>query len=518
MEEADLLRERLQAITEKRRIQEEITKKRRELEELKLKLQYLKKKALREQWLMDGMSGQSEQEEEAMRVQAREEQQQAELLQSHVDRMEDEIKDLETKETNISVNEEVILKRLKEVEKTTADIIKEVNGDAQPESVQRIYSAISDASFTPTLMKRLNNPVQEPAGKPEKKAMYAMEISVEKDLRTGESQVLSSATITSQDFQRKGIKVYDDGRKSVYAVQLAGDGCDDGVDELSPLDVEELLRKATQKNSLTNLECHEPVFSHYSRLSTPRKEERGLVSLAPSGLPSQSKTPSPLHLDSFREEEDHGQADAKLLSSHFPQHKTKQYLHTGQSAYQSAINGQKANLTNVSVYSNKQELIQETEKQQRFTPKTESELGLERYSPLHPNNESAFIVDSIPSELESHEPVTMIFMGYQNAESDEEDEAIKAELVIIGNNEEENDEEALLSYHPQGYHSKIFQPRNDNIHRSEVRCSFIKSHNSGGSLMRYRGDDFNDSVIGMKTPQLGKLVQLPQSKTPGWHI
>ncbi|XP_026871892.2 palmdelphin isoform X1 [Electrophorus electricus] len=135
MEEADLLRERLQAITEKRRIQEEITKKRRELEELKLKLQYLKKKALREQWLMDGMSGQSEQEEEAMRVQAREEQQQAELLQSHVDRMEDEIKDLETKETNISVNEEVILKRLKEVEKTTADIIKgtatgfpEVNG------------------------------------------------------------------------------------------------------------------------------------------------------------------------------------------------------------------------------------------------------------------------------------------------------------------------------------------------------------------------------------------------------
>uniref|UniRef100_A0A4W4FIY7 Palmdelphin n=1 Tax=Electrophorus electricus TaxID=8005 RepID=A0A4W4FIY7_ELEEL len=483
MEEADLLRERLQAITEKRRIQEEITKKRRELEELKLKLQYLKKKALREQWLMDGMSGQSEQEEEAMRVQAREEQQQAELLQSHVDRMEDEIKDLETKETNISVNEEVILKRLKEVEKTTADIIKVTLSSL----FHHVWAPLT--SYSSSL----------PAGKPEKKAMYAMEISVEKDLRTGESQVLSSATITSQDFQRKGIKVYDDGRKSVYAVQLAGDGCDDGVDELSPLDVEELLRKATQKNSLTNLECHEPVFSHYSRLSTPRKEERGLVSLAPSGLPSQSKTPSPLHLDSFREEEDHGQADAKLLSSHFPQHKTKQYLHTGQSAYQSAINGQKANLTNVSVYSNKQELIQETEKQQRFTPKTESELGLERYSPLHPNNESAFIVDSIPSELESHEPVTMIFMGYQNAESDEEDEAIKAELVIIGNNEEENDEEALLSYHPQGYHSKIFQPRNDNIHRSEVRCSFIKSHNSGGSLMRYRGDDFNDSGIIRRT-------------------
>ncbi|KAJ8376109.1 hypothetical protein SKAU_G00066890 [Synaphobranchus kaupii] len=42
MEEADLLKERFQAITDKRKIQEDIAKKRRDIEEEKLKLQYLK--------------------------------------------------------------------------------------------------------------------------------------------------------------------------------------------------------------------------------------------------------------------------------------------------------------------------------------------------------------------------------------------------------------------------------------------------------------------------------------------
>ncbi|KAK2854841.1 hypothetical protein Q7C36_006710 [Tachysurus vachellii] len=133
MEEADLLRGRLQAITEKRRIQEDIAKKRRVIEEEKLKLQYLKKKALREQWLMDGLSGQNEQEEEAMRAQAQEEQLQATVLQQQIHRIELEIEDLETVEMSISANEEIILKRLKEVERTAEDIIKGAAG-GNPES------------------------------------------------------------------------------------------------------------------------------------------------------------------------------------------------------------------------------------------------------------------------------------------------------------------------------------------------------------------------------------------------
>ncbi|KAK2886304.1 palmdelphin isoform X2 [Channa argus] len=124
MEEADLLRERLQAITDKRRIQEDIAKKRRQIEEEKLKLQYIKKKALRDQWLMDGLSQQSEEEQEAKRLQAQDEQQQSDQLQSNILRIEKEVEALEAQELRISANEEVILKRLKEVERTAEDIIK----------------------------------------------------------------------------------------------------------------------------------------------------------------------------------------------------------------------------------------------------------------------------------------------------------------------------------------------------------------------------------------------------------
>lgn len=42
------------------------------------------KKALREQWLMDGLSQQSEEEQEAMRLQAQDEQQQSGQLQSNI--------------------------------------------------------------------------------------------------------------------------------------------------------------------------------------------------------------------------------------------------------------------------------------------------------------------------------------------------------------------------------------------------------------------------------------------------
>ncbi|KAI3355174.1 hypothetical protein L3Q82_017873 [Scortum barcoo] len=93
MEEADLLKERLQAITDKRKIQENIAKKRRQIEEEKLKLQYIKKKALREQWLMDGLSQQSEEEQEAMRLQAHDEQQQSDQLQSNILRYTEACKD-----------------------------------------------------------------------------------------------------------------------------------------------------------------------------------------------------------------------------------------------------------------------------------------------------------------------------------------------------------------------------------------------------------------------------------------
>lgn len=54
MDEAEQYKQRLEAIAEKRRLQEEQDKARREMEDEKLRLQQLKRKSLRDQWLMEG--------------------------------------------------------------------------------------------------------------------------------------------------------------------------------------------------------------------------------------------------------------------------------------------------------------------------------------------------------------------------------------------------------------------------------------------------------------------------------
>ncbi|XP_008436758.2 uncharacterized protein palmdb isoform X1 [Poecilia reticulata] len=156
MEEADLLKERLQAITDKRRIQEDIAKKRRQIEEEKLKLQYIKKKSLREQWLMDGLSQQSEEEQQAMRLQAQDEQQQSDQLQSNILRIEKEIEALEQKELSISFNEEIVLKRLKEVERTPEDIIKKatsVDKDSDEEVLKEACSTTENHNLISVTME-----------------------------------------------------------------------------------------------------------------------------------------------------------------------------------------------------------------------------------------------------------------------------------------------------------------------------------------------------------------------------
>ncbi|XP_062975171.1 paralemmin-3 [Elgaria multicarinata webbii] len=56
MAERSLFAQRLQAITERRRLQERILATRRELEEERLRAQRLKRKSLRDRWLMEGMS------------------------------------------------------------------------------------------------------------------------------------------------------------------------------------------------------------------------------------------------------------------------------------------------------------------------------------------------------------------------------------------------------------------------------------------------------------------------------
>ncbi|XP_068565739.1 palmdelphin isoform X5 [Cebidichthys violaceus] len=487
MEEADLLRERLQAITDKRRIQENIAKKRRQIEEEKLNLQYIKKKALREQWLMDGLSQQSEEEQETMRLQAQDEQQQSDQLQSNILRIEGEIEALETQELNISANEEVVLKRLKEVERTAEDIIKELNADFQA-------------------------------------ATFAMEISVEHDKRTGKSQVVSTATITPETIQERGLKVYDDGRKSVYAVhQHRGKMHNGAVGVMTPTEVEELLHQATEKNVPTEVQYHQPVYSlsytGSSRPSTPRtprqtptpspfqssvssrngaqilrEESQGSQDLETWKTTSKSPSPSLIQQDSMSRIQELRE-ETKWPYPHIPgQSKSDSHgisqPHFGVKTLRGLTNrkmdaGSPNPAALVSVKARSEGIP--TPKQPFYTgidgcsPSlashkpgvdpdvlTESSGDFKRHSPFCAESIASLnLINTLPEELES-EPVTMIFMGYENAEDEDEDD-IQAELVIISGDDDDDDEahyghnksgrEACLSYHPEGYKSKVFQPK-----------------------------------------------------------
>ncbi|XP_019484904.1 PREDICTED: palmdelphin isoform X2 [Hipposideros armiger] len=160
MEEAELVKERLQAITDKRKIQEEISQKRLKIEEEKLKHQHLKKKALREKWLLDGIGSGKEQEE--MKRQNQQDQHQTQVLEQSILRLEKEIQDLEKAELQISTKEEVVLRKLKSIERTTEDIIRSVKVEKEEtpgESIEDIYANIPDLpkAYVPSRLRKERN-------------------------------------------------------------------------------------------------------------------------------------------------------------------------------------------------------------------------------------------------------------------------------------------------------------------------------------------------------------------------
>ncbi|KAL1776178.1 A-kinase anchor protein 2 isoform X4 [Sigmodon hispidus] len=124
MEEAELHKERLQAIAEKRKRQTEIEGKRRQLDEQVLLLQHSKSKVLREKWLLQGVPAGTAEEEEARRRQSEEDEFKVKQLEDNIQRLEQEIQALESEESQISAKEQIILEKLKETEKSFKDLQK----------------------------------------------------------------------------------------------------------------------------------------------------------------------------------------------------------------------------------------------------------------------------------------------------------------------------------------------------------------------------------------------------------
>ncbi|XP_071587562.1 PALM2-AKAP2 fusion protein isoform X7 [Heliangelus exortis] len=155
MAEAELHKERLQAIAEKRKRQTEIEGKRQQLEDQILQLQHFKSKALREKWLLQGIPAGSAEEEEARRRQSEEDELKVKKLEENIHRLEHEIQKLESEESQISAKEQIILEKLKETEKSFENLQKSFShqdGDA----VNYIYSQIPEL---PTLYSRTAEPV-----------------------------------------------------------------------------------------------------------------------------------------------------------------------------------------------------------------------------------------------------------------------------------------------------------------------------------------------------------------------
>ncbi|XP_054621475.1 palmdelphin isoform X3 [Dunckerocampus dactyliophorus] len=441
MEEADLLKERLQAITDKRRIQEDIVKKRRQIEEDKLKLQYIKKKTLREQWLMDGLSQQSGEEQEAMRLQVQDEQQQSDQLQTDIDRMEKEIGALETEELNISANEEFVLKRLKEVERTAEDIIKALDAEFHTDTTQACSLTLPQdrlASQQP--------PAKSPnTDKEAKIAAFAMEISVERDKRTGDCQVVSTATVSTENIKQRGLKVYDDGRKSIYAMNPDGGKLHAEVAHMTTRQAEELLRQATDENIPSEVQYHHPVYSS-ARPKTPNKV-RSQNSLHHISQPNHEQVDLNIHGKTLNGEE------VEQPNFHF-QGKSKPLRPQIQDLNHAVL---------VSITARSEE------KPKAIQPVSEgmdgsgpSLIEVDCLTKSFDNVTSANLVNTLPQEPDSA-PVTMIFMGYENALDDQEED-FQAELVVVGNSDDDDDgaqsdnKRGFLSYHPEGYKSKVYQP------------------------------------------------------------
>lgn len=122
--------------------------------------------------------------------------------------------------------------------------------------------------------KEINNPPPS-ALSPMSEALYAMEISVEKDHKTGDTKILSTSRISPEDAYQRGVKVYDDGRKVIYEVHSGSSTTvENGVHPWSSDEVEELIQRVGQARHRpdgTRVTSVEPEIRDQSNMPTEQE-------------------------------------------------------------------------------------------------------------------------------------------------------------------------------------------------------------------------------------------------------
>ncbi|XP_041063551.1 paralemmin-2-like [Carcharodon carcharias] len=502
MEESRLLKERLQAITDKRKIQEKITRQRFELDEEKLKLKYLKSKSLRERWLLEGVANTYPQEQEAMKKQHQEDQLQSRKLEQNILRLEEEIKALENQEAQISLNEQMLLKKLKAAERSTADIIKAAQ--AENDEDQFVHSEIPDPSksYKSQDQQRTASPNAETQdiGQP-KEALFAVEINVQKDMKTGESTILSTIPVMVDEIKNKGVKVYEDGVKSVYAVRSDGGRVQNGIDNMTHEEVQALLEQAGEKQTSVSAVCHAPVYSssHNNRQS-------------PKMLPTGQTGSEPMNQENMTKDERierHNPVMAQTYGSNDTVVYQERDLPTFPQPTSLPATFSPCPVTNFRSLSSTQLQSQ----QHNEPPSTEDKLNsvqVRCHQQMDNHREAVFIsseldhdggsssasdetvisfnvVHSLPSTINTEEPVTMVFMGYHNVDDENETKkilgyegAIRAELVMIS-----DDDDSEVSPHQANSHTTpVLHPTpsstRDEIHKTSYAAINLTT---GGSTL-----------------------------------
>lgn len=220
MSESLFQQERLQAIAEKRKRQVEIENTKRELEDERRQLQHLKSKSLRERWLLEGTPSSAAEEDQGINKQFLEDNVKTKQLEETIQRLEKELELLENGDVALS-KENSIDEKLKEKEVSPSKGID--------------------------LEKHHSSPLaNRPEGSTErmKAAMFAVEITVEKDNVTGETKVLSTSSVSPTSLQQQGVKVFEDDLKVIHEVRKGDGAVENGVHLLSTSEVDELMQKA----------------------------------------------------------------------------------------------------------------------------------------------------------------------------------------------------------------------------------------------------------------------------------
>ncbi|XP_044055369.1 paralemmin 1a isoform X2 [Siniperca chuatsi] len=234
--EALCQQDRLQLLAEKRKWQTEIENKKRQLEDDRRALQHLKSKALRERWLLDGAPSAGPEQDDVKR-QLEQDEAKTRSLEETINRLEQELVGLETGAVCQTITHTTVSSG-----SVTAVEVKGHSSRQQDRPAASGQIQIQEVKVHKS--PRMNKPRE--ATEEMKRAMYSVEIKVERDRVTGETRVLSTNTTLPVDLSHQGVKVYEDEQKVVH--EMNGE---DGVQLLSFSEVEELIHKADEASMMS---------------------------------------------------------------------------------------------------------------------------------------------------------------------------------------------------------------------------------------------------------------------------